>query len=307
MTRVLVTGSSGFLGRQVALHLSCDPALDVLGFDIRPAPVGSFEALEGNLEDLSYVRRACRDVDVVVHFGGVGDVDLATEHPDLAARSNVVGTMNVALAAAAAGARVVYASTWEVYGPALADPVDEDHPCDPANAYAATKLAGEQMLRSMHRTDGLPVTVLRFGTAFGPGLRSNTVFRRFADAAGAGRPLALHGDGSQWRQFTHSRDIARAVRMSIRLDRPWFLANIASDERVTIRQLAEIVTGRYGVGLSFGPARAGEPPPARVSSARARRVLGWRAEVEFHDGLAELLESFETERAGELAAAAEVL
>jgi len=288
--RVLVTGSSGFLGRHVAVRLGRDGDFDVTGFDLEPSLDTTFRSVQGDIDDLDSIRRASRGTDVVVHLGGVGDVDLASARPGLAARANVVGTTHVAMAAAETGARIVYASTWEVYGTPISDPIDETHPCDPANIYAATKLGGEHVLRALERSDGVPVTILRLGTAYGTGMRPNSVFRRFTDAARAGLPLAVQGSGQQWRQFTHASDIARAVGLALPSQAGGATFNIAADECVTVLRLAELVSTHYGTTVAFGPERPGDPPSARISSAAAARTLGWRAEVEFESGLTDVLD-----------------
>jgi nucleoside-diphosphate-sugar epimerase len=294
--RALVTGSSGFLGGHVARHLSAQAGMIVSGFDLRPDGDAAFPVLQGDLGDVDAVTRACRGMDVVVHFGAVGDVYLATAQPDLARRSNVEGTRNVALGAADAGARVVYASSWEVYGPPVSDPIDESHPCNPGHVYAITKLGGEAALRDVHRTRGLPIAILRLGTAYGTRMRPNTVFIRFADAARRGDPMIVQGGGGQWRQFTHAADIARAVWLAVGSSEADATLNITSDELITILQLAETIAERYGAAITFAPAREADPPSARISSAEALRVIGWRAEVDFHQGLSRLLDDLDTPR-----------
>jgi len=292
--RVLVTGSSGFLGQHVAADLR-RAGFDVTGFDLRPQPDGSIPTIVADLCDLDAVRRACRSRDAIVHLGGIGDVDVATAQPELATRANVVGTTNVALASTEAGSRVVYASTWEVYGPPQRQPVDESHGCDPGHFYGATKLAGEHMLSAARCSGGLATVVLRLGTAYGPGMRPNTVFSRFAAQARARRPIVVHGDGAQWRQFTHTSDVSRAFRLACEAGVDGAVLNIASDESVTIRQLAALVAGRYDVPIAFAPPRPGDAPPSRISSAAAARVLGWHAEVAFEEGLSALLETGDAE------------
>ena len=294
--RALVTGCSGFLGGHVARHLSAQAGMVVSGFDLRPDDDAGFPVLQGDLGDLDAVARACRGADVVVHFGGVGDVYLAADQPDLARRSNVDGTRNVALAAADAGARVVYASSWEVYGPPVSDPIDERHPCNPGHVYAVTKLGGEEALREVHRARGLPIVILRLGTAYGTRMRPNSVFTRFADAARRGAPVTVQGRGQQWRQFTHTGDIARAVWLAAGSSEADATLNITSDEVITILQLAETIADLYGAAITFAPAREADPPAAHISSAEALRVIGWRAEVDFHQGLSRLLDDLDTPR-----------
>jgi nucleoside-diphosphate-sugar epimerase len=286
---LLVTGSSGFLGSHVAEHLAANPQFQVRGFDLQRAESRSVPTTCGDLCDRNAIEAACRGVDIVLHFGGIGDVDLATMDPTLAVRANVEGTTNVALAALQARARVIYASSWEVYGEPIYQPIDEDHPCVPGHFYGATKLAGEQMLHAASVSASLPVVVLRLGTAFGRGMRPNTVFRRFIARGMASQPLIVNGSGEQWRQFTHTSDICRAVSLVCSSRPQDAIVNITSEERVSILELAETIASAYGVSITFAPSRHDDPPPSLISSDRARRLLGWKAEVPFARGLAELL------------------
>jgi UDP-glucose 4-epimerase len=288
--RVLVTGSAGFLGRQVAAFLDA-AGHDVIGFDRRPSPTVA-DSIIGDLTDAAAVTSAVATVDAVAHLGGIGDVDLASQRPDLAVAANVAGSANIGAAALLAGCRVAYASTWEVYGKVQRTPVDEDHPCMPEHAYAVSKHLGEQALRCLCDAGGLSLHVLRLGTAYGPGMRPNAVMQRFAAAARDGGIINIHGDGSQWRQFTHTVDIARAFALALESPLDHLIANVVAEEAVTIAELAGLVAERWSASVSFGPPREGDPPAAIVSSARAAKDLNWRATVPFADGLSALLDEF---------------
>jgi UDP-glucose 4-epimerase len=285
--KVLVTGSAGFIGGHVCKSLLSE-GWEVTGYDVRTAGLSDVNETEGDLLDLDRLIAAVDGHDAICHIGAIGDVYLAAEQPGLAASVNVVGTSNIATAAKRADARVVYASTWEVYGEPHYEPVDEDHPCNPDHPYNITKLGGEQMLLASHRLDGVPAIALRLGTAYGLGMRTNSVFEIFIRRAMKGEPLTIQGDGSQGRQFTHASDIGRAFAMATRADAQGMPLNIVSPHLVTIKQLAEQVVERYPTELTFGEPRPGDVPPSYVSAARAEDVLGWKAEVAFEDGMEEL-------------------
>lgn len=287
--RLLVTGTAGFLGGHVARHLVV-AGYDVTGFDKEQGPDTSYETVIGDLLDAESVHSATADADVICHLGAIGDVYLAGEEPQLAAAVNVTGSANVATAAAEAGAKIVYASTWEVYGEPEYQPIDEAHPLNPDHPYSITKLAGEQLLFAADRLQDLPVTALRLGTTYGTGLRPNSVFRIFIDRARAGEPITIQGDGSQGRQFTYASDVALAFELACRSEIHGVAMNIVAPETTSIKELAELVVDRYPTELTFGEARPGDVPPALVSPALAETTLGWRATTPFDVGLGQLLE-----------------
>src|SRR5437899_3183715 len=134
-----------------------------------------------DLGDIAALADAFRGSNFVCHLAAIGDVYLAAEKPYLAAQTNVTGTANVCEAALKAGvSKLIYASTWEVYGKPRYEPIDEDHPCAPDHPYNITKLAGERLaLAYSHLRDGVSVSALRLGTAYGTRMRPNSVFSLF--------------------------------------------------------------------------------------------------------------------------------
>lgn len=291
--RIVVTGGAGFLGRHVAGAVSA-AGHECAVLDISEIPRELRDAgvrwQPGSLTSVDDLRRAFRGADTVLHLGGVGDVYLAAQKPPLAAELNVVGSANVAEACLAEGVgRLVYASTWEVYGHPRYEPLDEQHPTNPDHPYNVTKLAGEQMLMAYDALKGLPVVALRLGTAYGTGMRPNSVFSIFIGRALRGEAITVSGDGRQHRQFTHASDVARAFVAAAESDIRHEVMNIVADEAVTIRELAEMVVAQCPTPLSFGAARPGDISPARVSAAKARSLLGWTARVAFAEGLRDLI------------------
>lgn len=287
---VLVTGSSGFLGRHVSRRFR-HQGWSVRGFDLAETKDPGIETIRGDLTDPDSVSRAMEDINVVAHIGAIGDVYLAAQDPRLAADVNVVGTTNVIDSAIEHGARVVYASTWEVYGEPIREPIDEDHPTRPDHPYSITKLGGESLMLSACHLRGLSGVSLRLGTAYGSGLRPNSVFRIFIDRARKGEPITIQGDGSQGRQFTHATDIARAFELAAGSELSGMALNIVARDTVTVKELAERVVERFPTGIVHGPERAGDVPPALVSNERAREQLDWEPQVDFDTGIDELIRS----------------
>ncbi|HLF43528.1 MAG TPA: NAD-dependent epimerase/dehydratase family protein [Acidimicrobiia bacterium] len=287
--KVVVTGAAGFLGGHIARKFR-DVGWEVTAFDVAPVDEQGIHFAQGDLTDGNSVDQAVAGADVVAHVGAIGDVYLAGEQPTLAAEVNVLGTANVIEAALRHEARLVYASTWEVYGEPRYEPLDEDHPTMPDHPYSITKLGGESLVLAATHLRSLSALALRLGTAYGSGLRPNSVFRIFIDRARRGEPITIQGDGSQGRQFTHSSDIARAFHLAADSEASGIALNTVASETVTIRELAEKIVQRFPTELTFGEARPGDVPPATVSAKRAEEVLGWHSEMPFDRGLQELID-----------------
>jgi UDP-glucose 4-epimerase len=286
--RVVVTGAAGFLGRHIARRFR-DEGWDVTGFDVAPFEEEGIRFAQGDLTDAISLEQALDKQDIVAHVGAIGDVYLAGDQPSLAAQVNVLGTANVADVGVRHGLRVVYASTWEVYGHPRYQPLDEDHPTMPDHPYSITKLAGESLVLSAAALRSLSAVALRLGTAYGSGLRPNSVFRIFIDRARRGEPITIQGDGRQGRQFTHASDIANAFYLAAQSEVSGVALNIVAPETVSVRELAEKVVERFPTDLSFGEPRPGDVPPALVSAQRAKQLLGWEAVMPFDRGLDELV------------------
>jgi len=285
--RVLVTGGSGFLGSHVSDRLA-ELGHDVTVFDL--VTTRSHRFIAGDLASLEDLTGACRGIEAVCHLAAVGDVTVAVRDPRLAAERNVCGTINVMEAGIRSGvARMIYGSTWEVYGEPRYAPLDEAHPTSPEHPYSITKLAGEQVALFYQRVHGLPVVSLRLGTAFGRRMRPTSVFCRFIAAAADGQPITIEGSGLQTRQFTHARDIANAFTLALTSTVSGEVFNIVAAETVSIRQLAEAVVARLPTEIVYKPPRAADVPVATVSSAKAERVLGWIPSVSFAAGLSDML------------------
>ena len=169
--RTLVTGCSGFLGRHVVVALRA-AGHEVTGFDfVEPAyPIDGFK--KGDITSRPDFESALRGITAVCHLAGVGDVYLANSDPALAFRANAFGSKVVCDASVDTKVeKLVYASTWEVYGKPSANPIDETHPCNPESPYSISKLAGELFVRQANDMEGMKTISLRLGTAYGPASR----------------------------------------------------------------------------------------------------------------------------------------
>jgi len=291
--RVLVTGGSGFIGSHVVDKLRARGHEPVI-YDLRPSPwhpphgANAVETVLGSITDREALERALVTCDAVAHLAAVADVNDVHAEPEDAERVNARGTVAVLEACRRAEVkRVVYASTIWVYSDCEPEHVDEDTLLPPpSHLYTSTKLAGELYCKSYQELYGIDYTILRFGIPYGPRAREAAVIPAFVNKAFKGEPLTLAGDGLQSRRFVYVEDLADGVALGLDEVARNRVYNLASDENVTIKQIAETVQELVGnTEIVHTPARPGDFGGKVVSSERARLELGWTAATPFHEGV----------------------
>ncbi len=305
--RVLVTGGSGFIGSHVVDKLRARGHEPVI-YDLRPSPwhddpAEPVDTVLGSITDREALERALHSCDAVAHLAAVADVNDVHASPEDAERVNARGTVAVLEAARRAGVkRIVYASTIWVYSDCAPDEVDEETLLPaPSHLYTSTKLAGELYCKAYQELYGIDYTILRFGIPYGPRAREAAVIPAFVGKALRGEPLTLAGDGSQSRRFVYVEDLADGVALGLSEVAANRVYNLASDENVSIRQIAETVRDLIGnVAIEYTPARPGDFGGKVVCSRRARQELGWSAATPFAEGVRRYIE---WRRAQEAAAA----
>ena len=301
MTRYLVTGVAGFIGRSIAAALLARGEM-VRGIDSfitgkRENLVGleAMEFLEGDLADPVTCAKACEGMEIVFHEAALASVPRSVADPVGTNVNCVDATLNLLVAARAAGVRrVVYAGSSSVYGESPRLPKREDMRPDPISPYAVAKLAGEHYLRSFSRVYGLETVTLRYFNVFGPyqdpTSQYSGVLAIFCRKMIAGEQPTIYGDGEQSRDFTYIENVvhanllaavAPAEKVSGRM------MNAATGSRVTLNETFEILkelTGYRGSPAYAAP-RAGDIRDSLADIALARDLLGYQPRVDFREGL----------------------
>jgi len=301
LARYLVTGAAGFIGRSIAAALLARGesvrGVDsfVTGKRANLAGLEAMEFIEGDLADPAICDRACEGVEIVFHEAALASVPRSVADPAATNRNCVDATLNVLVAARAAGVRrVIYAGSSSVYGDTPTLPKHEQMLPDPVSPYAVAKLAGEHYLRSFSRVYGLETVTLRYFNVFGPFQDPTShysgVLAIFCRKMLAGEQPTIYGDGEQSRDFTYIENVVNANLLAAAAPAEkvaGHLMNCATGSAVTLNQTFKILcdlTGYRGQPAYAEP-RSGDIRHSLADIHLAAELLGYAPLVDFREGL----------------------
>lgn len=309
--RVLITGAGGFIGSHLAQAL-VEAGAQVRAF-VRytsrgdhgqlswlPQPLQrELDVVRGDLRDLDAVRRAMEQVTCAFHLGALIAIPYSYQHPAEVVETNVLGTLNVLLAARDAGvARIVHTSSSEVYGTALRAPIAEDHPLQGQSPYSASKIGADKIAESFYRSFDLPVVTVRPFNTYGPRQSTRAVIPTIIVQA-LSQPVIRLGTLDARRDLTYISDtLAGFLKAAETPGVEGMTFNLGTGQEISIRELVReilLILGKE-VEVQYEPARA-RPPKSEVyrllaDSRLAGARLGWAPEVGLREGLARTIEWF---------------
>ena len=299
--RVLVTGGAGFIGTNLCGRLLAEPtvtavrvlddcstgsAANLAGLDV--------DLVEGSILDEALVGRLAAEADAVVHLAARGSVPRSVAEPVATHAVNATGTLTVLEAVRhAGGPHLVVASSSSVYGATPTLPKSEDLAQLPLSPYAASKQATEGYALAWQHAYGMPVLAFRFFNVFGPHQAADHVYAAvvpvFVAAALAGRPIPVHGDGTQSRDFTFvdtvTNVIADALRRRVVHPGPVNLAYGTRTDLLTLVGLLEEIVG-HPLERVHLERRAGDVDHSRADDTRLRGLFPEVHPVPLPDALA---------------------
>jgi UDP-glucose 4-epimerase len=298
--KLLVTGGAGYIGSIVTDQLLAAghevTVLDSLERGHREAVPPQARLVVADLREQAAVKRALADgFDGVLHFAALALVGESVSHPERYYRTNVGGTLNLLDSMRDAGVRrLVFSSTCAVYGQPDSVPIAETAPPRPANAYGASKLAVDGMIRDFCLAHGLGAVSLRYfnvaGASGGRGEHhepeTHLIPNVLKAALGINEHVEVFGtdyptpDGTAIRDYIHIEDLSAAHLLALAGIRPGEhqIFNLGSGSGFSVREViaaAETVTGT-GIKVQEGPRRPGDPPMLVAASQRIQTELGWR-------------------------------
>jgi nucleoside-diphosphate-sugar epimerase len=306
MARCLVTGAAGFIGSHICKEL-LQAGHTVYGLDaFIPYYPSTFKEL--NLRPLaarpgfSFFERDLRtadlapllaDVDTVFHLAAMPGLPLSWANFDLYMSCNLQGTQRLLEAVRRSPVRhFLYGSTSSVYGRFATS--DEQAPVAPISPYGVTKLAAEHLCQAYEREFGLPLTILRFFSVYGPGQRPDMAYNRFIDALLRDHPITVFGDGEQSRSNTFVTDLVRGVLLAFEQPQHSIgeIFNLGGGEIVTINQVLQLLHELTDLSprVTYAAPRKGDQRATAADISKARQILGYAPATSLREGLQAQLE-----------------
>lgn len=274
---ILVTGGKGFIGSHLVGALLKERNT-----------VEVFDFIDGeDIRNLDHVEEAIVGKDVVFHIAAVADLNWARENPMETMRTNVDGAANVAYVCSKNKIPLYFASTCCVYGNQEKHPENESFNPNPAEIYACTKVAGENIIRGFSLMYNFPINLMRLATIYGPGMRKELGVSIFFRQAIQNRPITIHGDGKQTRTLTYIDDLIEGIMMLFKSGKFLGAVNLSTTEEVSALSMAQKIKKLTNSksDLVFVPQRPGQTFRESIDASKAKSEIGWVAKTSFDEGL----------------------
>jgi len=245
----------------------------------------------GDIRNSETCLECAKGIDVIVHLAANTGVVPSVENPRIDMEANVIGTLNVLEAARQTGVkRFVFASSGAPAGE-VEPPIHEELAPHPVSPYGASKLAGEGYCSAYYRTFGLKTVILRFGNVYGTGSSNkSSIVAKFIRQGMKGETCEIYGDGKQTRDFIYIDDLVDAILKAAMFDGGGEIFQIATSKEHTVKEVAEILfeeLEQKGTMVHFvhSSPRKGDVRRNFSSTAKAKKILGWQAEVDLQEGI----------------------
>lgn len=307
--QVLVTGAGGFIGSHLVESLAQNGARvrALVRYNSRGDPgllsmlprdlYAELEIIAGDLRDLPALMSAMRNVEIVFHLGALIAIPYSYLHPVEVVQSNVMGTLNILLAARENGVRrIVHTSSSEVYGTAVRVPIDESHPLQGQSPYSASKIGADKLVESFYCAYDLPVVTVRPFNTYGPRQSARAVIPTIITQALTQDVLHL-GNLDARRDFTYVADTIDGLLHAAQtrgIEGETFNLGVGSEIRIgdLAAEILSLLDMQKEIKVTPIRLRPGKSEVQRLISdnSRARNRLGWMPRVSLRQGLSETIE-----------------
>lgn len=225
----------------------------------------------------------------IIHLAAIAGVRPSIASPAKYVDVDIKGTVNLLeMAKKYEIKQFVFGSSSSVYGVNENVPFSEDDPTDfQASPYATAKKAGELYCRTYHHLYGIPVTILRFFTVYGPRQRPDMAIRKFTELMIEGKPVPMFGDGASERDYTYIDDCIGGIMAAIERPFDFEVFNLGNSTTVKLKELIKLIVRKLGVNPKIEqlPEQPGDVPITYADISKARSLLGYNPKVLLEDGI----------------------
>ncbi len=278
---ILVTGADGFIGSHLTQHLLAAGARVKALAWYRPQQdrgwldeVGEQERLQivsGDIRDAGSCRSWIQDVDLVFHLAALIGIPYSYEAPESYLSTNIQGTFHLLEACRERATRMMFMSSSEVYGSALAIPITEAHPLQPQSPYSASKIGGEALVRSYHFSYGLPVTIMRVFNTYGPRQSSRAIIPTVITQLLAGNTELQLGDLLPTRDLVYVGDTCKAlVALATSEEAIGAVVNVATGTEHSMKEVVDHIQELLGSSARI----VSDPKRQRPAQSEVQRLCG---------------------------------
>ncbi|MBF0569740.1 MAG: GDP-mannose 4,6-dehydratase [Candidatus Omnitrophica bacterium] len=317
--KVLVTGGAGFIGSNFVKYLHAKypkyhiAVLDALTYAGDPANFSPelmrsprFRFFYGNIRNANLVDKLMSESDLVVHLAAETHVARSIYDDTVFFETDVMGSQVLACNLLRHRKRIerfIHISTSEVYGTATADPMSEEHPLNPTTPYAGAKCGADRLMYSYAVTYKLPIVILRPFNQYGPSQHLQKVIPRFITSAVLDRPLTVHCNCNSSRDCIFVKDTCQAIDQAMHAELAKIrgeVIKIGTGRDESIADVAERILGvmkKPKTLITHIGERPGQVKRHISSVAKSKKLLGWKAETSFNEGLRQTVEWYQNNRA----------
>lgn len=306
MSLYLVTGGAGFIGSNICDEL-VRRGLETRIFDNLSTGKeenikhleGSVQFVKGDLRNIDDLKSAVKGVDTIFHLAAIPSVIRSVQDPVTSNSANIDGTLNLLVAARDAGVRrVIFAGSSSAYGDTVEKSKYEDMKPSPLSPYAISKVTGEYYCKVFSNLYGIETVVLRYFNVFGPRQDPSSpysgVISIFVKKMKSGESPIIYGNGEQSRDFTFIKNVVNANLLAAEKEGiSGNIINIACAGRITVNKLVEELNAILGTDIKpqYAEPRPGDILHSLADISKAERLLGYKPEVHFREGLEKTVES----------------
>ena len=291
MARITVIGGSGFIGSHT-VDLLLEKGHDVTIADIVEPKNKDARFIRADITDSDEIHNAVQRQDYVYALAACKYVTTCFNNPRYAVSTNIQGLTNILEACRNTGIqRVFFSSSVWAYNGCKEENVDEDTPLMAdalGSLYGYTKVVGEGLVKHYKYLYGLDYTIFRYGVAMGPGASDETVVSKFITRALEDKPLIINGTGEVHRNFLYVSDHARANVLALCDGARNEVINIEGAEKISVNDVAQFakeLAKPKKVVITHTAGRVGEFDGKNVSIVKAKKILGWKPEITFRQGM----------------------